>query len=512
MRGGCRRVWGQSHLHAFSLLVAWGRAFYVALDLPPRAAERRTSPVSYVSTRGRAPELGFEDVLLTGLARDGGLYVPAAWPRLDTAEIEGLAGLPYVEAALTVMRPFVGRELADDELRGLLTEAYADFRHPAIAPLVQVGPNDWLLELFHGPTLAFKDIAMQVLARLMDRALARRGGAATIVTATSGDTGGAAIEAFRGRRSIDVFVLYPHGRISEVQRRQMTTAIEDNVHAIAIEGTFDDCQGLLKGLFNDLALRESLSLAGVNSINWARLMAQVVYYFTAGVALGAPHRSLTFTVPTGNFGDVFAGYVAMQMGLPVERLVVATNVNDILARAIDTGRYQPRSVVATSSPSMDIQIASNFERLLFEVAGREAGRVRELMANLDTDRSFALNQGEHGSLRQLFRGAHIDEEETLATIRSLRARAGYLADPHTAVGIAAAAKVERNPAVPMVMLATAHPAKFPDAVARAISVWPAEPEQIRQQRGLQERMTILPNDFSAVSAFIGERARARRLT
>jgi threonine synthase len=466
--------------------------------------------VRYVSTRGRAPELGFEDVLLTGLARDGGLYVPAEWPHLTRDEIAGLAGLSYVDAALRVIHPFVGAEIGEEELRGLLADAYDSFRHPAVAPLVQIGPNDWLLELFHGPTLAFKDIAMQVLARLMDRALDRRGTALTIVGATSGDTGAAAIEAFRGRQAIDVFILYPHGRISEAQRRQMTTAVEPNVHAIAIDGTFDDCQTLLKALFGDGALRDRLNLAGVNSINWARLVAQIVYYFTAGVALGAPARSVSFSVPTGNFGDMFAGYVAMRMGLPVGRLVVATNVNDILARAIATGRYEPKAVSATSSPSMDIQISSNFERLIFEIAGRDAARVRELMGNLATCGSFALNQGEHASLKQLLAGVCIDEDETRTAIRQLHEATGYICDPHTAVGIGAAASVARDAAVPMVMLATAHAAKFPDAVASAIGVHPAEPERLARQRQLAERVTRLPNDLSAVAAFICEHARVGR--
>ncbi len=468
------------------------------------------SPVRYVSTRGRAPELGFEDVLLTGLARDGGLYVPAEWPHLTRDEIAELAGLSYVDAALRVIRPFVGAEIGEEELRGLLADAYRSFRHPAVAPLIQIGPNDWLLELFHGPTLAFKDIAMQVLARLMDRALDRRSAALTIVGATSGDTGAAAIEAFRGREAIDVFILYPHGRVSEAQRRQMTTAVEPNVHAIAIDGTFDDCQTLLKALFGDEALRDRLSLAGVNSINWARLVAQIVYYFTAGVALGAPARSVSFSVPTGNFGDMFAGYVAMRMGLPVERLLVATNVNDILARTIATGRYEPKAVAATSSPSMDIQISSNFERLIFEIAGRDAARVRELMGNLATSGSFALNQGEHASLKQLFAGARVDEDETRSVIRRLHEATGYICDPHTAVGISAAAGVARDAAVPMVVMATAHAAKFPDAVASAIGVRPAEPARLAGQRQLAERVTRLPNDLSAVAAFICEHARVGR--
>ena len=464
----------------------------------------------YVSTRGAAPELGFEDVLLAGLARDGGLYVPAQWPSLSPAEIAAFAGQPYVDVAHRVISPFVGSDIPDGDLHAILTEAYATFRHPAVAPLVQNGPNDWILELFHGPTLAFKDVAMQVLARLMDRALARRGRAVTVVGATSGDTGGAAIEAFRGREAIDVFILYPHGRVSDVQRRQMTTATEANVHAIAIDGTFDDCQNLLKALFNDLDLRDRLSLAGVNSINWARLVSQIVYYFTAGAALGGPHRPIAFSVPTGNFGDVFAGHVARRMGLPVASLIVATNVNDILARTIQAGRYVPREVTATFSPSMDIQISSNFERLLFEIAGRDPRRVVEHMTALATSQSFSLNQGEHASLREGFQTARVDEEETLATIRDVQASCGYLADPHTAVGIAAAAKVERDASVPMITLATAHPAKFPDAVARATGTAPPEPAALVEQRHRAERVTRLPNSLAAVAEFVSDRTRARR--
>jgi threonine synthase len=465
--------------------------------------------VRYVSTRGAAPELGFEDVLLAGLARDGGLYVPAQWPSLSPAEIAAFAGQPYVDVAHRVISPFVGSDIPDGDLHAILTDAYATFRHPAVAPLVQVGPGDFILELFHGPTLAFKDVAMQVLARLMDRALARRGRTVTVVGATSGDTGGAAIEAFRGREAIDVFILYPHGRVSDVQRRQMTTATEANVHAIAIDGTFDDCQNLLKALFNDLDLRDRLSLAGVNSINWARLVSQIVYYFTAGVALGAPHRPIAFSVPTGNFGDIFAGHVARRMGLPVASLIVATNVNDILARTIQTGRYVPREVTATFSPSMDIQISSNFERLLFEIAGRDPRRVVEHMTALATTNAFALNQGEHASLREGFQAARVDEEETLATIRDVQASCGYLADPHTAVGIAAAAKVARDAAVPMVTLATAHPAKFPDAVARATGTAPPEPTVLAEQRHRQERVTRLPNSLAAVAEFVTGLTRAR---
>lgn len=345
---------------------------------------RKTNEMRYVSTRGSAPSLGFEDVMLAGLASDGGLYVPETWPQLTPPEIAALSGLSYAESASRVMMPFVGSDLSEDEFAEMIEAAYATFSHPAVAPLVELAPNRWLLELFHGPTLAFKDVAMQLLARLMDCALSKRGARATIVGATSGDTGGAAIEAFAGRDAIEIFILHPHGRVSDVQRRQMTTCGADNVHNIAIEGTFDDCQALLKALFNDLERRERLALAGVNSINWARIMAQTVYYFTSAVALGAPDRAISFCVPTGNFGDVFAGYAASRMGLPVGRLVIATNTNDILARTLQTGRYEPDKVVATSSPSMDIQVSSNFERLIFETAGRDGNRVCALMNALDS--------------------------------------------------------------------------------------------------------------------------------
>ena len=464
--------------------------------------------MKYVSTRGTAPALGFEDVLLTGLARDGGLYLPEYWPLFTQAELAAMAGQPYETVALSVMRPFVGGEISDDDLAHMIGEAYRGFGHRSIAPLVQIGPSDWLLELFHGPTLAFKDIAMQVLARLMDRALVRRGSSATVVGATSGDTGGAAIEAFRGRRSIDMFILFPEGRVSDVQRRQMTTPVEANVHAIAIDGTFDDCQNLVKALFNDLQLRDRLQLAGVNSINWARILAQIVYYFTSGVALGAPDRPISFTVPSGNFGDIFAGFAAMNMGLPVERLVIATNSNDILARTLETGRYAPSGVTATLSPSMDIEISSNFERLLYELGERDAARVVDKLESLKSQRSFALEPAEHAYFRQIFQAARSSEDETLAAIRQLKARTGYLVDPHTAVGIAAAGKVERDPKVPMVTLATAHPAKFPLAVAKAVGAPPPEPPIVARQREMPERVSRLPNDFAAVAAFISQRARA----
>ena len=387
----------------------------------------------YVSTRGEAPPLGFMDVTLAGLARDGGLYVPENWPRLSAETIAGFAGQPYAEVAVEVIRPFVGDTISEAELSRLAREAYGTFRHPAVVPVAQFGAGTFLLELFHGPTLAFKDVAMQLLARLMDHALAARGERTTIVVATSGDTGGAAVEAFRGRERADLFVLFPQGRISDVQRRMMTTANDNNVHALAVEGTFDDCQALVKGLFNHHAFRDRVRLSGVNSINWARIVAQVVYYFTAAATLGAPHRKVSFTVPTGNFGDIFAGYVAARMGLPIDRLVIATNINDILARTLTTGTYDVREVVATSSPSMDIQVSSNFERLLFEATGRDAAAVRAMMASLAQSGRFSLSSEALSRIRALFNADRADEEETAATIRTALRETSRLIDPHTAV-------------------------------------------------------------------------------
>ena len=467
----------------------------------------KTNEIRYVSTRGTAPVLGFEDVMLTGLARDGGLYVPETWPRLAPSDIAALSGLSYADVATRIMAPFVGSDIPEDEFHEIAIDAYATFSHSAIAPLAQLTPNQWLLELFHGPTLAFKDVAMQLLARLMDRALTRRGVRATIVGATSGDTGGAAIEAFAGREAIEIFILHPHERVSDVQRRQMTTCDAPNVHNIAIEGTFDDCQALLKAMFNDLERRDRLALAGVNSINWARIMAQTVYYFTSAVALGGPGRSISFCVPTGNFGDIFAGYVASRMGLPVERLVIATNSNDILARTLQTGRYEPKDVVVTSSPSMDIQVSSNFERLIFEAAGRDADRVCTLMNALGQEGAFALADGELGSMRALFAAKSVSEADVEETIRTIVRETGYVCDPHTAIGVAAARRVARQDE-PMVTLATAHPAKFPDAVAAATGSTPEVPERLQQRLGAEERFTVIANDYDAVTAFIESRARA----
>jgi threonine synthase len=464
----------------------------------------------YVSTRGQAPELDFVDVMLAGLARDGGLYVPVSWPALDAKTIAGFAGKPYAEVAVEVMRPFVGGSISDADLSRMAREAYGSFRHPATAPLVQLNDNLFVLELFHGPTLAFKDLAMQLVSRLMDHVLQKRGERTTIVVATSGDTGGAAVEAFRGRAQADVVVLYPHGRISEVQRRMMTTAPDNNVHALAIEGNFDDCQALVKAMFNHHAFRDRVRLSGVNSINWARVLAQVVYYFTAAVALGAPHRKIAFTVPTGNFGDVYAGYVASKMGLSIERLTVATNVNDILVRTLTTGDYEIRDVTATTSPSMDIQISSNFERLLFETCGRDASKIRSLMGSLTQSRRFTVPADALKQMRALFTADKASEQESAATIRTWMKEAGYCADPHTAVALAVAEKETRDPSVPMVVLSTAHPAKFPDAVATACGVTPALPDWLSDLPKKTERVTVLPADQGQIEKFVLSASRAAR--
>ncbi len=466
--------------------------------------------LSYVSTRGEAPPLGFADVLLAGLARDGGLYVPSEWPVLTAETIRGFAGKSYAEIAEAVIKPFAAPSFGGGELHEMIGDAYASFRHPAVAPLVQTGPNQFILELFHGPTLAFKDVAMQLLARLMDRALARRNERATIVAATSGDTGGAAIEAFRSCDRVDVFVLFPHGRVSDVQRRQMTTVDAPNVHAVAVEGNFDDCQALVKAMFNDHAFRDRQRLAAVNSINWARIVAQIVYYFTAAASLGAPYRPVSFVVPTGNFGDVFAGWVAKRMGLPIERLVVATNQNDILARTIETGRYEVKGVHPTSSPSMDIQVSSNFERLLFEAEGRDAAAVRRHMASLAQSGAFTLSGAPLASIRGEFDAGRASEDETAETMRRYYKQAGYLLDPHTAVAVSVGDAMGGDPSVPQVILGTAHPAKFPDAVKAATGMHPALPAHVADIFDRTERMSVVANDLAAVQNFVAERARAAR--
>jgi len=465
--------------------------------------------VQYVSTRGQAPALGFLDATLAGLARDGGLYMPAAIPQVGPEAIRALAGLSYAEAAARLVAPFVGDDLTRNELDAMAEDAYRGFRHAAKAPLVQIDDNLFLLELFHGPTLAFKDFAMQWLGRLMDQALALRGRRAVIVGATSGDTGAAAIEAFGGGERTEVFILYPHGRVSNVQRRQMTTIDKPGVHAIAIEGSFDDCQTIVKALFNDLAFRDELGLSGVNSINWARILAQIVYYFTAATTLGAPDRKVSFAVPTGNFGDILAGYYAKRMGLPIERLVVATNENDILARALASGVYKPSGVKPTQSPSMDIQVSSNFERLLFEAHGRDAGALRALMSSLQQSGEFAIRPEALAAIRRDFDAVRVSEAECAGEIARVHRESGVGIDPHTAIGVAAArAALKRDRAAPVVALATAHPAKFPDAVERATGERPALPPHMQDILDAEEHFDLLPNEAAAVACFVRAHARA----
>ena len=463
----------------------------------------------HISTRGEAPRLSFTDALLAGLARDGGLYVPESWPVLDPGTIASFAGMPYGVVAKAVLGALTGGDLPAADLGRAIDVSYASFRHPAVCPLVQIGDNLFVLELFHGPTLAFKDVAMQLLGRLMDDALAARGRRATIVGATSGDTGSAAVAAFAGSSRVDVFILYPHGRVSEVQRRQMTSVDAPNVHAIAIDGTFDDAQAMVKAMFGHAAFRDELQLSGVNSINWARVAAQAVYYFTAAVALGSPHRPVSFSVPTGNFGDVLAGHVAAKMGLPVGRLGIATNANDILARTLKTGRYEVQGVMPTTSPSMDIQVSSNFERLLFEAYGRDPAATRRLMDGLAQSGSFAIGPEPLASIRREFDAASVPEEEVVDEIGRTWREAGYLLDPHTAIGVRAArGQVGYDPATPVVALATAHPAKFPDAVERATGFRPPLPPHLADLMDRPERLTRLPNEIAAIERFIRAEARA----
>ena len=459
----------------------------------------------YVSTRGAAPVLSFGEAMLTGLARDGGLYVPEAIPAIGKDEIAALAGQSYEEAAFRVMRPFVGDTFSDAEFRSAIARAYQGFGHAARAPLVQLAPNHFLLELFHGPTLAFKDFAMQLIGQLFQIALARDGRRVTIVGATSGDTGSAAIEAFRGLPNVDVFILFPHGRVSEVQRRQMTTPVESNVHALALDGDFDDCQSRLKDMFNDFAFRDAVGLAGVNSINWARVLAQVVYFFTSAVSLGAPHRKVSFTVPTGNFGDIFAGYIAKSMGLPIDKLVIATNQNDILHRCLSTGRYQMDGVKPSISPSMDIQISSNFERALFDAYDRDGRAVAQLMDEMKAAGGFTVSQGALQTLRATFVSGRVGEAETTAAIKAELAASGELLCPHSAVGVNVAK--DHLGEVPMITLATAHPAKFPDAVEAATGIRPALPPRMAGLFERPERVTRVPNDLKALEALVHERRR-----
>lgn len=459
----------------------------------------------YISTRSDENEtpLAFDDVLLAGLARDGGLYLPEVWPQFSPEEIRGLAGLSYVDLCVKVTRPFLGDTISPSHMRAIAEKAYGTFSHKAITPLAQLDEKTFVLELFHGPTLAFKDLAMQLLGGLFDHVLKARGRTVTIVGATSGDTGGAAIDAMKGREAVSTFILHPEGRVSDVQRRMMTTIDDPRVHNIAIKGTFDDCQSIVKALFNDHTFRDGTNLGGVNSINWARVMAQIVYYFAAALALGAPDRKIAFVVPTGNFGDIFAGYAARRMGLPIERLAIATNENDILVRTLTSGEYRPAGVVPTTSPSMDIQVSSNFERLIFEASGRDAAEVRGYMNALAQSGGFTLSDATRTAITKDFVAARASEGEVAETIQQVLKDCGYLADPHTATALHAAASLkDLAPDVARVVLSTAHPAKFPEAVEKISGVYPSLPPAFAQLAERQEHYKVLPNDVDAVRRYV----------
>ena len=458
----------------------------------------------YISTRGSASHLNFEDTMLTGLAKDGGLYVPEHIPTLSSADLRAMRGLSYEDIAFRVMKPFIAETFSDEDFYDIIKKSYSGFGHTARAPLVQLDQNHHLLELFHGPTLAFKDFAMQLIGQMFQVSLARRSERVTIVGATSGDTGSAAIEAFRGLDAVDVFILYPHGRVSEVQRRQMTTPSEANVHALALEGHFDDCQNRLKDMFNDFDFRDGVRLAGVNSINWARVLAQVVYYFSSALSLGAPERRVSFTVPTGNFGDIFAGYIAKRMGLPIERLVIATNQNDILHRCLLTGTYAQGKLKPSISPSMDIQISSNFERALFDAYGRDGSALQATMQEFSSTGQVVLSENIMEALKSHFVSGAAHEEQTLKTIKDTYARTGELLCPHSAVGVHVAQHFLASQ-TPMITLATAHPAKFPDAVEKATGLKPALPKSMGDLYKRPERVTEVKNNLESLKTLIKER-------
>ncbi|WP_239804682.1 threonine synthase [Croceicoccus hydrothermalis] len=462
--------------------------------------------MDYISTRGGASPLDFKGVTLAGLASDGGLFVPREWPQFTADDIAAMAGQPYAQVAARVMAPFVGGSLAPERLLELCETAYGRFAHAAVAPLKQLDERQWLLELFHGPTLAFKDVALQLLGLLFEEFLKDGDRHLTVVGATSGDTGSAAIEALAGREHVDVFMLHPRGRVSDVQRRQMTTVLAPNIHNIAIDGSFDDAQATVKRMFGDTAMTGRFRISAVNSINWARLMAQVVYYFTAAVALGAPHRKIAFSVPTGNFGDVFAGYVAARMGLPIERLIVATNVNDILHRAIASGDYSAQGVTPTDAPSMDIQVSSNFERLLFDAGGRDGAAMAEQMRGFDAARAMQLTNAQREGAAALFSSARADADATNEAMRWANAAAGEVIDPHTAIGLHAARASDLLAHVPVVTLATAHPAKFGPAVKAATGVDPVLPERLADLHEREERYDVLSGEYDAIAAYVAERA------
>jgi threonine synthase len=464
--------------------------------------------LKYISTRGIAPELDFDDVLITGLARDGGLYVPKEWPKFSKNEIESMRELSYADLSIQVMKAFIGNSISSDDFDALVRDTYDKFGHPAVAPLKQLKNNLWLLELFHGPTLAFKDYAMQILGGLFDEALQRRKKRTTIVGATSGDTGSAAIEACRNREAIDIFILFPKGRVSNIQQRQMTTVDAPNVHAIALEGTFDDCQDMVKSLFNDLEYRDKYNLSAVNSINWARLLPQIIYYFWAALALGGPNRKVSFSVPSGNFGNVFSAYAAKALGLPIENLVVATNTNDILSRFFNSGKMEIKQVRPSLSPSMDIQVSSNFERLLFDLCGRDGSLTNEIIENFRTNGYFDIETELIAKRANIFSALSVDDETTLARIKKTHKDTGEIIDPHSAVGLEAAHQIRSSgcvsPEIPIISLACAHPAKFPDAVHRATGSYPDLPVQLDDLLEKKEHTVVLPNDFDSVANYIAD--------
>jgi threonine synthase len=456
----------------------------------------------YVSTRGAAPRLDFEAVLLTGLARDGGLYVPETWPRLKPKTLAGFSGKPYAEIAAQVMQPFIGKAVPKAAFRKMVAETYAGFRHQAVAPLTEVGEGVWIEELFHGPTIAFKDMALQLVGRLYDHILKKQGRRVTIIGATSGDTGSAALEACRDRRAVDIFILHPHGRVSEVQRRQMTTIDAGNVFNIAIDGSFDDCQDLVKAMFNDHAFRDQVGMSAVNSINWARVMAQTVYYVTAAVALGAPNRKVSFSVPSGNFGNVYAGYAAREMGLGIDQFIVGSNRNDILTRFFTTGKMKITDVTPSLSPSMDIQISSNLERLLFDLFRRNGKKLAAAMTDFRKTGKFAAPSSSWSAVKRLFSAYKLDDPGTLKVMGDLYRRTGMLIDPHTAIGVAAAEAMRRDKSIPVIALATAHPAKFPDAVKKATGMHPQLPAHLSNLLSRRERYDVLPKDLGKIQQYV----------
>ncbi len=463
--------------------------------------------MKYISTRGQAPVLDFDDVLLSGLARDGGLYVPDIWPVFNSTKIKEFSSLPYNELALKVIQPFVGNSIDTVTLSEMINSSYSRFTSADIAPLKEIGKNEYLLELLHGPTLAFKDIALQVLGHLFDHILKIKGKTTTIIGATSGDTGSAAIESMRDRNAIEVFMLHPFGRISDVQRRQMTTVNSPNIHNIAIEGNFDDCQDLVKAMFNDKPFCDRLRLGAVNSINWARIMSQIVYYFYAAARVGALTNPISFAVPTGNFGNVFSGYSAKCMGLNVDQFVVGSNKNDILTRFLETGSMTIHEVHSTLSPSMDIQVSSNFERLLFEILDHDGARVQIIMEEFRNKGTFSIDNKALEIIQTIFYGARFDDESTKRTILEVFEKTGELVDPHTAVGIAAGRAQRRDKSVPMIALATAHPAKFPDAVNQSVGQRPALPKRLDQMMEKEERFVILANDLNLVRSYVSDNSK-----